>query len=465
MTPTATDTPTVTPTGATPTATTPPGGEPLEDPIPEPIPLGDITIRLIPLIDGLVAPNWGVPAPGICQQKLPRMFITDQVGIVWALHLRSRERTVFLDVSDRLVPLGAFGPGTFDERGLLGIAFHPDYSENGLLYTYTSEPVSGEADFSTMPPGTAPNHQSVVREWQVPDPCNRASVVDPGSSRELLRIDEPQFNHNGGALNFGPDGMLYIALGDGGQADDQGVGHSPQGNGQDTTNPLGDILRLDPQGSNSANGQYGIPDDNPFVGQSGYVPEIYASGFRNPFRFSFDPATGEMWIGDVGQNDIEEVDKGVSGGNFGWNLKEGSFCFNPNGTEPGFVTDCAPGQVPDDLIDPVAEFDHDEGIAVIGGFVYHGKLVPALRGKYVFGDFDRPTPGRDGRLFYLDEDGQIFEFRLDRRETLGLALLGFGVDSVGNVYVLANATGTPFGETGVIFKISRPMRKAVRSPR
>jgi glucose/arabinose dehydrogenase len=298
----------------------------------DPVEQSDITIKLETVATGLTAPNWGTFAPGDGAQ----LFVSDQDGTLWAIDLATGAKSVFLDVSGMIVPLGAFGPGSFDERGLLGVAFHPDYATNGLLYTYTSEPVSGSADFSTMPPGTTPNHQAVIREWQVPDPTNPASVVDPTTSRELLRIDEPQFNHNAGAINFGHDGTLYIALGDGGGRDDEAVGHGT-GNAQDPSNPLGSILRIDPMGSNSANGQYGIPADNPFVGKPGYVEEIYAHGFRNPFRFSFDMERGDLYVGDVGQDDIEEVDVVVAGGNYGWNIKEGSFCFDPNGSGPGFA--------------------------------------------------------------------------------------------------------------------------------
>jgi glucose/arabinose dehydrogenase len=226
----------------------------------------DKTILLEPVATGLTAPNWGTVAPG----DDDRLFVTDQNGTLWAIDLASGNKSIFLDVSSRLVPLGAFGPGTFDERGFLGVAFHPDYQSNGLLYTYTSEPVNGPADFSTMPPGTTANHQSLIIEWQVPNPSDPSSVVDPSSAREMIRIDEPQFNHDGGTLIFGQDGMLYISLGDGGNADDQGVGHG-DGNAQNPSNVLGSILRIDPLGSNSANGQYGIPADNPFVSVPGYA--------------------------------------------------------------------------------------------------------------------------------------------------------------------------------------------------
>ena len=422
----------------------------IEDPIPEPIPQGPISVSLETVATGLTAPNWGISAPG--QEDV--LFVVDQPGSLWKIDLSTGDKDVFLDVSSRLVPLGAFGPGTFDERGFLGVAFHPGYQANGLLYTYTSEPMTGPADFSTMPVGTAPNHQSVIAEWRVPNPADPDAVVDPASRRELLRIDEPQFNHNAGALNFGPDGMLYISLGDGGAADDQGVGHSPQGNGQDPSNILGTIIRIDPSGSNSANGSYGIPSDNPFVEQEGFVSEIWAYGFRNPFRFSFDSASGGLVVGDVGQNDIEEVDVVRKGGNFGWRLKEGSFIFDPNGADPGFVTANQPGGPPG-LINPVAQYDHDEGIAVVGGFVYRGSEIRRLTGSYVFGDFERPGSD-EGRLFFMPGHRNIREFLLEGQESLGINLDGFGQDANGELYVLGNTTGTPFGATGVVLRIEPP---------
>jgi glucose/arabinose dehydrogenase len=430
------------------------------------------TIKLEPLATGLTAPNFGTSAPG----DDGRLFVSDQDGILWAIDLASGDKSVFADLSELLVPLGAFGPGSFDERGFLGVAFHPGYASNGLLYTLTSEPVAGQADFSTMPPGSTPNHQAVVREWQVPNPGAPASVVDPTSSRELLRIDEPQFNHNAGALNFGHDEMLYISLGDGGGRDDQGTGHGSSGNAQDPSNILGSILRIDALGSNSNNGQYGIPADNPFVGMNGYADEIYAYGFRNPFRFSFDMATGDLYAGDVGQDELEEVDVVVAGGNYGWNVKEGSFCFDPNGSAPGFAFTQEPcPNEPSGLIDPVAEYntsdslaENEDGRAVVGGFVYRGRGIPGLVGRYIFGDFSQFTDtgvNTAGRLFFLNKknivkdkfikSSKIFEFTLHGQDALGRSLLGFGQDAHGELYVLANDVGTPFGDTGVVLRITR----------
>ncbi len=488
----------------------------------DPIMRGGFAIALETVATGLTAPNWGTFAPG----DGTRLFVTDQIGILWAIDLTkgpvecdvddpgSPDCTVFLDARKRLVDLGIAGPGSFDERGLLGVAFHPDYATSGtdgfgLLYTYTSEPNKGKADFSTMPKGEKANHQAVIREWQVSNPTNPAAVVDK-KSRELLRIDEPQFNHDGGGLSFGPGG-LYISLGDGGGADDQGIGHNEEdGNGQDTSNILGSILRIDPLGDNSANGKYGIPTENPFADvpgceeEEGGCDEIYAFGFRNPFRFSFDKDTDDLYIGDVGQNDIEEVDVIVagdnSGPNYGWRLKEGSFFFIPD--PDTFIPDpdcnqidarnrgCAveddPGigdpEVLAGLIDPIAEYDtHTDGHAVIGGFVYRGTEIEQLVGRYVFGEFGRtraaePPTFRGGRLFVLNKKDIVTNgIKVSKIEELkdgmnnpidllnvdgGGVLLGMGQDADGELYVMANETSVPFNDpdtgdpTGVVLKIT-----------
>ncbi len=423
----------------------------LADPIPDAIPTSSIAVGLTPVADGLVAPNWATAAPGLGN----RLFVVDQVGTIHAVDPATGQTTVFVDLNARLVPLGVSGPETFDERGLLGLAFHPDYQTNGLLYTYTSEPAAADApaDFSTLPEGTAPDHQSVVTEWRVPAPADPASTPDPASARVLLRIDQPQFNHNGGALVFDADGLLLVALGDGGNADDQGAGHVEGGNGQSLANPLGAILRIDPLGTDSANGQYGIPPTNPFFGRTDVAQEIYAYGFRNPFRISIDSATQTLWAADAGQNDIEEVNQVTAGGNYGWNLKEGSFFFDPNGEEDGFVTDVAPAGLPADLIDPVAQYDHDEGIAAVGGFVYRGADVPELVGRYVLGDYG--TAERGGRLLTVDESG-LLEALEPEGGLAGRRVLGFGVDGEGELYVLANETGTPFGTTGIVLRLTPP---------
>ncbi len=427
----------------------PPG---LENPIEEPIGNSRIGVGLETVADGLTAPLWGTAAPN----HFHHLYVVDQPGLLWAIDTRDGEKTVIADLSDLLVPLGVFGPGSFDERGFLGVAFDKGYKYNGYIYTVTSEAVDGPADFSTIPDGAAANHQSVISRWTSTDSRNPVAPIDPASRKILLRVDQPQFNHNAGAIEVGPDGLLYIGFGDGGGADDTDgqpfiggpiIGHGT-GNSQDLTNPLGSILRIDPYGDNSANGAYGIPRRNPFVGD-GVVEEIYAYGFRNPYRMSFDRDTGRLWAADVGQNDIEEVDIVRRGGNYGWNLKEGSFVFDANGNDDGFVT------APADLgtIDPVAEYDHDEGVAIVGGYVYRGRRIDDLQGRYVFGEFAR-TFSNDGRLFATrGRSGVIEELLLPEQDGLGLSLLGFGQDRRGELYVLGNSTGTPFGDTGVVQRL------------
>ena len=414
-------------------------------------------ISLDTVVTGLTAPNKGVAAHG----DRENLYVVDQVGIAWKVQLATGTKTVFVDLSSRLVTLGVLGPNTFDERGFLGLAFHPDFQRNGLFYTYTSEPVGGPPTLpSTLPPGTAADHQNVVAEWQLVG----GSV---GGRRELLRVDWPQFNHNGGDLAFGPDGRLYVSMGDGGNADDQGVGRLPNGNAQNLSTPLGKILRIDVTGRNSVNGQYGIPADNPFVNRAGAVKEILAFGFRNPFRMSFDRTRGDLYVGDVGQNDIEEVDRVLAGGNYGWNIKEGTLFFDPNGDADGFATpNPVPGRpVPAGLIDPIAQYDtHWEGHSVIAGFVYRGDQLRGLNGRFIFGDFSRlfnfPNGPHDyGRLFHVNAESNgrglraISEFHLTPSNAPNLAVLGFGEDARGEIYLMGNRSGVPFGTGGVVLQL------------
>jgi glucose/arabinose dehydrogenase len=417
-------------------------------------------ITLTTVATGLTAPNRGVTAPG----DREHLYVVDQNGTAWKVNVAARTKSVFFSVQSRLVPLGFLGPGTFDERGFLGLAFHPDYARNSLLYTYTSEPVAGAPTFaSTLPAGTAPDHQNVLAEWRV------LSDGSLGMRRELMRIDWPQFNHDGGDIVFGPDRKLYIVTGDGGNADDQGVGHLPGGNAQNLGVPLGKVLRIDVDGRNSANGAYGIPAGNPFVRRAGALKEIFAFGFRNPFRMSFDTERGDLYVGDVGQNDIEEVDRVVAGGNYGWNLKEGTLFFDPKGpTENGVAQRTpVPGRsVPAGVIDPIAQYDtHQEGHSVILGSVYRGDALHGLRGRLVFGDFSRlfnfPSgPHNYGRLFHINAESRsgrlrnIFEFHITPSNAPNLAVLGFGEDSDGEIYVMGNVSGVPSGTGGVVLRLA-----------
>ncbi len=415
---------------------------------------GSIRVRLKEVVRGLTAPNWGSASPG----DDSHLYVSDQNGVLWKINLITGEKSQFLDVSDRLVSLGISGAGSFDERGLLGFAFAPDFQSNGLVYTYSSEPADGNSDFSTMPSGSQADHKSVILEWQANLDNNIATSIQADSKRTVLEIEQPQFNHDGGGLNFGPDGLLYISLGDGGGADDVDgqpffggpmIGHG-SGNAQDKSNPLGALLRIDPNTRDAANGRYGIPASNPFVAQNDALDEIFAYGLRNPFRFSFDREDGQLYLADVGQNDIEEINIIVAGGNYGWNKQEGSFLFNPNGEEDGSINrDEVAAQ--DDTINPIAEYDHNEGTAIIGGFVYRGKTIDSINGKYIFGDFSHPELSI-GRLFYNNNE-QVEEFQLTLQDQLDISVMGFGQDSHGEIYLLGNRTGTPFGDSGVVFKI------------
>jgi glucose/arabinose dehydrogenase len=444
---------------------------------------GGVPLKLALVADGLNAPVEAKVAPG----ERRRFYVVSQAGAVTAVDRRTGTKTLFVDVNAQLVPVGILGPGSFDERGLLGLAFHPRYRRNGKFYLYMSVPNGPAPSFpTTMPAGTVADHQNVVTEWRANSPGNPAAGAT--FVKELMRIDWPQFNHNAGDLEFGPDGKLYIATGDGGGSDDQDgdqsinpppgvVGHPGVGNAQNLSVPLGKILRIDVDGNNAPNGRYGIPSNNPFVGVYGALGEVWAYGLRNPYRMSFDSQSGRLIAGDVGQNDLEEVDVIVKGGNYGWNWKEGTFCFLLNGILPGFAsTDCRAGTPPSGLIDPIAQYDtRVEGFSVIGGFVYRGHKWRQLRGKYIFGDysahFSFPNgPDNYGRLFYFDGNlgvpglRTIKEFSNVAEEAtrLGLteparpplafpqtiSLMGWAEDDHGNIYALGSRTGRAFDPAG-----------------
>jgi glucose/arabinose dehydrogenase len=419
---------------------------PIANPIAARIPKGDITVELRTVADGMVSPiSMAAPDDGS-----GRLFVHDQAGFVWLVTAAGRSPIPVLDLRTRLVNIA----GSYDERGLLGLAVHTNFAQFPYLYTYTSEPYSGPADFQTGL-GTSNNHQSVVAEWRLS--LANSNLVDLASRREILRVDEPQNNHNSGAMHFGPDGLLYLTVGDGGQANDVGAGHVAGGNAQDLSRILGKMIRLDVDGRNSANGKYGIPPTNPFVGGGG-LPEIYAYGLRNPFSHSFDRLTGQLYLADVGQNKVEEVDLITAGGNYGWNLREGAFWFDAaSGNE---VT--APVRPPPPgMIDPIAQYDHDDGSAIIGGYVYRGTALPALAGRYLFGDwgvFGSPS----GRLYYLDASTNVNELRIGLAErTLGLYLKGYGEDAAGELYLFASKPQGPTGLGGVMLKIVPPPASAL----
>lgn len=409
------------------------------NPIVDRIPKGDLSIELQIVAEAMQSPL-GLAVP---DDSSGRVLVYDQAGLIWVLNNGVKVSTPMLDIRNRLVLLGPY-----DERGLLGAAVHPNFAQFPLIYTYTSEPIAGTPDFIST--ATNKNHHSVIAEWRID--AGNPLRIDPLSRREVLRLDKPQSNHNGGTLRFGPDGFLYVSIGDGGNADDQGDGHVDGGNAQYLENVLGKVLRIDVNARTSPNGQYGIPAENPFVGQAG-IDEIYAYGLRNPFSFSFDRANGTLYLGDVGQNAIEELDIIVSGGNYGWRVKEGTFYFEPNGAQPGYVTTMPVVPEPPNLIDPIAQYDHDDGLAIVGGYVYRGSAVGTLAGKYVTGDwgnFSVPS----GRLFYLDSGNVFKEFRIGREDRpLGEWVKGFGEDAAGELYVCVGRTLGPVGTSGRVLKI------------
>jgi glucose/arabinose dehydrogenase len=422
-----------------------------------PLPLiekGSIQIDLQTVATGLTAPVDLQDA----NDGSGRLFIVEQTGKIKILQGGAVLPAPYLDVTSRLVPIMP----DYDERGLLGLAFHPDFNDPAApgyhrIYTYTSEPVSQRADFS-VPDNQPFDCQSVIAEWQVS--ANDPNTIDPASRREIMRIDKPEFNHNGGHIAFGAvDHDLYISLGDGGFANDKGPGHNPRtGNGQDKTVILGKVIRIDPldparsggdRGQTSKNGKYRIPRTNPFFYQPPSLAEIFTYGLRNPYRFSFDAQTDQLIIADVGQDNIEEIDIGISGANYGWNRKEGTFLFHP---EDGTIR---PDRHPDPtLTDPVAEYSHFDGEAIIGGFVYRGRLAaPVLKRLYVFGDL-APVGETSGRLFYTDLGNVISEFRIGAAdESLGAFLKGFGQDAKKEIYVLVDTNLGPSGAGGEVRKI------------
>jgi glucose/arabinose dehydrogenase len=418
---------------------------------------GDLAIELEPVATGLVAPL-GVTHAG---DGSGRLFIWEQSGQIRIVEDGVVLPVPFLDIADKLPELGEI----FDERGLLGLAFHPDYASNGRFFVRHSVPRDGEPEEPCSDPkGFVPGcHSEVLAEYHVSgdDP----NLADPDSEIILFSIEEPQFNHNAGEVAFGPDGFLYFSLGDGGGAHD-GLAdippsHGPTGHGQNIETALGSVLRLDVDSPPQEPLPYAIPADNPFVGVDG-LDEIFAYGFRNPFKFSFDDGpggSGALYLGDVGQNLFEEVDIVFNGGNYGWVIKEGTHCFDPfSPLDP--PDDCPDtGPLGEPLVDPIVDYDHDTGgITVIGGFVYRGEQSPGLVGRYVFGDFSAEFFNPSGRLYYLDEPEpgtvEILEFRNGfDDDPYGLFLKGFGEDEDGEVYACGSTALAPFGDTGIVERL------------
>jgi glucose/arabinose dehydrogenase len=361
---------------------------------PQPQPSGPPpALALSAFVGGLASPI-GMEAPN---DGTGRLFVLEQGGRIRIIQNSALVATPFLDVSSKT----GFTSG--GELGLLGLTFHPSFNTNRRFFIYYTQTVSGQI-------------QSVFSEYAASS--SSPNLADTSSERVLLVVNQPFSNHKGGQLAFGPDGFLYIGLGDGGSEGD------PQGNGQNLQTLLAKILRIDVDGAHASGKQYAIPPDNPFASGGG-LPEIWAYGFRNPWRFSFDHGSGRLFAGDVGQDSFEEVDIIAKGGNFGWSKMEASHCYPPGST-------CNTAG----LTLPIMEYAHDAngGTAIIGGFVYRGTAIAGLAGDYVFGDLS------SGHVWagVADASGNWNKTLV---LTHNLTVSSFGQDTTGELYLLDYGNG------------------------
>lgn len=322
-----------------------------------------------------------------------RVFVLEQEGKIRVFDnkVSTKSAGVYLDIQNKVSSEG--------EMGLLGLAFHPNFKQNGYFYVYYTKRKPLE---------------TIVARYKASSPT--ANTIDASTETILMKISQPYDNHNGGKLAFGPDGFLYISLGDGGAWGDQ------HNYAQNRTSLLGKILRIDV--NKTEKGIYGIPADNPYVGnKEGFREEIFAYGLRNPWRFSFDAKTGQLWAGDVGQNEFEEIDIITNGGNYGWRLKEADRCYNPR-------KDCENGN----LIDPIHQYPRSDGVSITGGFVYRGSRVPLLQGKYLFADYS------NGNIWALAFDGN----KKTTNQLLtneGGSVSAFGEDANRELFILDHYSG------------------------
>ncbi len=382
-----------------PTDTATPTLEPTLTPEPAPTPAarfnaGAVSVQLDQVVAGLRAPVFATHA----DDGSGRIFVVEKAGVIRVVDAGSLRDEPFLDIRGRV------GSSGF-EQGLLGLAFHPNFAQNGRLFLYYTDR----------------RGDTVISRFQA---NTDRSAADPASEVVLLTQEQPAGNHNGGMLAFGPDGLLYAGLGDGGAAGD------PWNNGQSLNTLLGKLLRIDVDNSET----YAVPGDNPFVGQAGVRPEIWAYGLRNPWRFSFDRATGDLYIADVGQNLWEEVNFQPSGGpggqNYGWKIMEGTHCFGRNTCDQS------------GLVLPVAEYDHGQGCSITGGYVYRGAAQPSLQGAYFYGDYC------SGRIWALSRpDGDRWQTDLVLES--GLQISSFGETEGGEVLVMDLTSGVLYRLVGM----------------
>jgi glucose/arabinose dehydrogenase len=364
-----------------------------------------------------------------------RLFVVDQIGVIWIFANGKRLEKPFLDIRARVVKLNDF----YDERGLLGLAFHPDFAANGRFYVSYSAPLQAGLSLEDW------DHTTLISEFTVS--ANDSNQADPASERVVLAIDKPGYNYEAGHLAFGPDGYLYIATGDSVRDPASESGQFAQ----DAFSLLGKILRIDVDGRADSSRNYSIPADNPFAAGGG-LPEVYAYGFRNPYRFSFDVSNSgqpRLFVADVGQAVMEEIDLVESGGNYGWPVREGTSCFNSQSWNQPLESCPAQG-----LSEPIISYPHAGDLsAVIGGMLYRGAAIPELNGGYVFGDWGRGN----GHIFVAYPPGwSMREIQIELPGGLsGLGqLLGIGQDENGELYLLTKAPGTgTTGDTGIVYKM------------
>jgi len=330
-----------------------------------------------------------------------RVFVATQQGAIYSFKndQQAVDSQLLIDLRDRVTYTDRE-----NEEGLLGFAFHPKFKENGQFFVYYTS-------------SKAPPHTSVISRFTLK--ADSKTQGDPDSEEELLRIEQPFWNHNGGTLAFGPDGMLYIGMGDGGAANDL------KQQAMEMSSLLGKILRIDVDHKDKGL-NYAVPKDNPFVGKENVRPEIFAYGFRNIWRMSFDRETGHLWAADVGQNLWEEIDIVTKGGNYGWSKREGTHPFGATGSGPT-----------SDLIEPVWEYDHQVGYSITGGHVYRGKLIPELTGKYVYADY---VTGKIWALTYDETRKHVV--KNEAIPTEKMPIISFGEDEQGEVYfTMVTASG------------------------
>lgn len=411
---------------------------------------GDVpVVRLKAFAEGFTSPVALIPFP----DGKGSLLVADQVGIVSIVSKSGRlTGQPFLTLSDRMAKLKQ----GFDERGLLGLALHPDFEENGKVFVYYSAPLRSGAAADW-------DHTSRISEFKVM--ADDSQRVDIHSERVILEFDQPYFNHNGGCIVFGPDRYLYIASGDGGNANGVGRGHSKIGNGQDLGTLLGKILRIDVNGGLP----YAVPEDNPFSGE-GVRAEIYALGLRNPWRITFDrEGRRKLIAADIGQALYEEVNIVKKGGNYGWNIREGHHCFDPK--KPNISPEDCPDQDlrGNPLIGPVLEYKNAnrfrgdpeaKGISITGGYVYRGKAIPALQGLYIFADWTMNWAVPMGRLYYAKPTSNGGQWSMGTLPLQNSAeggvpayITAFGEGEDGEIYVLTNGFNSLINRQGKIFKI------------